>query len=53
MGKVVIGVIKDAIQEAAGPLQSCAGLESGIEASNHAVKKVWDDPVIEAVLLVV
>ena len=52
VGKVVIGVIKDEIQEAAGPLQSCAGLESGIEASIHAVKKAWDDPVTEAVLLV-
>ena len=52
VGKVVIGVIKDEIQEAAGPLQSCARLESGIEASIHAVKKAWDDPVTEAVLLV-
>ena len=52
VGKVVIGVIKDEIQEAAGPLQSCAGLESGIEASIHAVKKTWDEPTTEAVLLV-
>jgi len=52
VGKVVIGVIREEIQEAAGPLQSCAGLESGIEASIHAVKKAWDDPLTEAVLLV-
>ena len=52
VGKVVIGVIKDDIQEAAGPLQSCAGLESGIEASIRAVKRTWDDPKTEAVLLV-
>ena len=52
VGKVIIGVIKDDIQEAAGPLQSCAGLESGIEASIHAVKKAWDNPNTEAVLLV-
>ena len=52
VGKVVIGVIKDEIQEAAGPLQSCAGLGSGIEASIRAVKRAWDDPKTEAVLLV-
>ena len=35
VGKTVIGVIKEDIQEAAGPdsLQSCAGLKSGLEAS--------------------
>ena len=52
VGKAVIGVIKDDIQEAAGPLQSCAGLKSGIEASIHAVKKAWENPKTEAVLLV-
>ena len=45
-------MIKDDIQEAAGPLQSCAGLKSGIEASIHAVKKAWENPKTEAVLLV-
>ena len=52
VGKAVIGVIKDDIQEAAGPLQSCAGLKSGIETSIHAVKKAWENPKTEAVLLV-
>ena len=55
MGKVVIGVIKDEIQEVAGPIQSCDGLKSRIEASIqiiHAVKKAWDDHGTEAVLLV-
>ena len=52
VGKVVIRVIRDDIQEAAGPLQSCAGLESGIEASIRAVKRAWDEPETEAVLLV-
>ena len=36
IGKSVIGVLKTDIQDTAGPLQTCAGLRSGIEASIHA-----------------
>ena len=52
VGKTVIGVIKEDIQEAAGPLQSCAGLKSGLEASIHAVKRAWEDTKTEAIILV-
>ena len=45
-------MIKDDIQEAAGPLQSCAGLKSGIEASIHAFKKACENLKTEAGLLV-
>ena len=45
VGKTVIGVIKEDIQEAAGPLQSCAGLKSGLEASIHSVKRAWEDTI--------
>ena len=33
IGKVVVGNSKDEIIAAAGPLQTCSGLKSGIEAS--------------------
>ena len=52
IGKVVVRAITDEVQEAVGPLQTCTGLKSGIEATVHATKRVWDDPNTEAVLLV-
>ena len=52
IGKVVVGNIKDDIIEAAGPLQTCAGLNSGIEATIHAMRRVFEDDSTEAVMLV-
>ena len=52
VGKVVVKNIKEDIIEAAGPLQACAGLESGIEASIHAMRKIFEKEETEAVLLV-
>ena len=42
-GKLTVNVIKDDIIEAAGPLQTCSGLKSGIEASIHAMRRVFED----------
>ena len=52
IGKVVVGSIRNDILNAAGPLQTCAGLKSGIEASIHAMRKIYDKDSTEAVLLV-
>ena len=52
MGKAVSWVVKKDIVEAVGTLQTCAGMESGIEGAIHAVKRGWDEPGCEAVLLV-
>ena len=52
IGKVVIGNIREDILNAAGPLQTCAGLQSGIEASIHAMRKIFDKESTEAILLV-
>ena len=49
---MVIGNIREDILNAAGPLQTCAGLQSGIEASIHAMRKIFDKESTEAVLLV-
>ena len=35
VGKCLMGVIKDDVMEAAGPLQTCTGLKAGIEAAIH------------------
>ena len=52
VGKVIVGNIKDDIIQAAGPLQTCAGLKAGIEATIHAMKCIYDDNGTEGILLV-
>ena len=52
VGKVVVHSIKEDIITAAGPLQTCAGLKSGIEASIHAMRLIFEDDETEGVLLV-
>ena len=51
-GKLLIGVIKNDIIDAAGPLQTCSGLKSGIEAAVHAMRKIFEREETEAILLV-
>ena len=43
VGKVVVENIQNDIIDAAGPLQTCAGLKAGIEASIHAMKSIFDE----------
>ena len=45
-------LLKSDITRSAGPLQACAGHRGGVEAAVHAMKKVFEDPNTEAVLLV-
>ena len=52
VGKVVVGNIREDLINAAGPLQTCAGLKSGIEASIHAMRNVFEKDETEALLLV-
>ena len=51
-GKLLIGVIKKDITDAAGPLQTCTGVKAGIEAAIHAMREVFENDSTEAVLLV-
>lgn len=51
-GKLLVSVIKDDIIDAAGPLQTCSGLKSGIEAAVHAMRTTFEDNQTEAILLV-
>ena len=52
IGKLLIGVIKDDVIESAGPLQTCSGIKSGIEAAVHAMREVFEKTDTEAILLV-
>ena len=52
VGKLLIGVIKEDIIEAVGPLQTCSGLKGGIEAAIYAMRRTYEDNATEALLLV-
>ena len=48
IGKCVIKVLSKDVQNAAGSLQTCTGVESGIEAAIHAVARVFQEERCEA-----
>ena len=52
IAKVILHVIGDDIQLAAGALQTCAGHDAGSEAAIHAMKSIFDDDDTQAALLV-
>ena len=52
VGKVISWTLKDEVQAAAGPLQAATGLEGGAEAVIHAMKTIYDEEDVEAVILV-
>ena len=52
IGKLVIGVIKEDIITAVGPLRTCSGLKADIESAIHAMRKVSEDDDTEAILFV-
>jgi len=52
IGKTIIGLLKEDIIHAVGTLQTCAGLESGIEAATNAVRKSYEEEKSECLLLV-
>ena len=52
MAKIITGLLKEDIIRAVEILQTCAGLEPGIEASIHAVKESYEEDNSECLLLV-
>ena len=52
VGKCVGWVLKDDIQEAAGPLQVATGLQNGAEAAIHAMKQIYESDETDAVILI-
>jgi hypothetical protein len=52
MGRSVAKVLGGDVQSAGGTLQTCTGVEAGIEASIHAMARIFDDDKCEAVILV-
>ena len=52
IGKAVMRVLKEDIIQAGGALQTCTGIESGIEAAVHAMADEFHKEETEAILLV-
>lgn len=52
VGKAIMAVAGHDVQQAAGPLQLCAGQPAGCEAAVHVMRQLFTDPDCEAVLLV-
>ena len=52
IGKAVTRLLKRDIVEAAGALQTCSGVESGIEAAVHATAQKFSEPTTQGILLV-
>ena len=52
ISKAVVTLLKPDILEASGCLQTCAGLEGGIEAAVHAMQQIFKSDECEAVILI-
>ena len=52
VGKVIMKYAKPDLQLAVGPLQLCAGLPSGCEASVHAMKTIFEEDDSEGMIFV-
>ncbi len=52
MAKAVTRVLRKEIQLAGGTLQTCTGIDGGIEAAIHGMAKAFDDEGTEALILV-
>ena len=52
IGKAITRLLKPDIVEATGSLQTCSGVESGIEAAVHAMALKFDDPKTQGIMLV-
>ena len=52
VGRAIVASISDDIQDAAGPLQVCAGHLSECEAAVHAMRQISEAPDTDAIILV-
>ena len=52
IAKAILKVVENDVQSAAGPLQTCAGHEAGVEAAVHAMKTIHFNECNEGLLLV-
>ena len=51
ISKAILWILSSDIESAAGPLQTCAGQMGGCEAAIHAMRRIYQSPMTEGVLL--
>ena len=47
-----VTMLKPELIEHTAPLQTCAGVHGGIEASIHGMREIWQDPDTECIILI-
>ena len=52
IGKAILTITGANVQQATGALQVCAGQQAGCEAAIHAMRQIFEHPLMEAVLMV-
>jgi hypothetical protein len=52
VGKAATTVLKSDLVDSTAPIQVCAGLHGGVEAAIHAIRRMYNDPNTQAILLV-
>ena len=52
VGKAITTVLQPDILTSTAPIQVCGGLHGGVEAAIHAMRRIYEDPETEAVLLI-
>ena len=52
ISKAVLWILSNDIQDAAGPLQACAGQTGGCEAAIHAMRTIFNSHDVEGALLI-
>ena len=52
IGKTVMNVTNEKVQETVGPLQLCAGHPVGVQSAIHAMKKFFTDDDSDGILLI-
>ena len=52
MGKAINWILKDDIQESAGPLQTATGLKTGAKTAIHSVRLIFEDSLTKVIILV-
>ena len=52
IAKAILSLFRLDIQDAAGPLQVCAGQDGGCEAAVHAMRQLFAEPEVQGALLV-
>ena len=52
LGKAVTTILKPELVNNIAPIQTCAGIPGGIEASIHAMRQIYEDRATQGILLV-